>query len=254
MSACFALTQASAAIWWCTSGTNQHLRVGEESLTDIALLVAENHSSGEIACHKFNRMDEHHVSGADWLWFFSQGGRYFSVLIQAKKLNTDGRPRYKYLKRHTRGRTQMWRLLDYAAQEHHYPLYCFYNSWDVPPAWVTIGLPWQWGCAVAPTTRVRDHMMSADDNWLDTVGPLSRPWTMLVCPSPALSQRAFPDRVRATIQQLWEVRDEELPPVQDGTHPMMRWVTEPMTEAVEKGDDPDGPTNLGGVVVITAPD
>jgi hypothetical protein len=149
MSACLALIHASAAVWRCTTGTNRQLRVGEESLTDIALLIAENLSSGEITCHKFNRVVEHRTSGADWLWFFRQRGRRFSVLIQAKKLNTDGhRARYPELKKHTRGRTQMWRLIDYATRQQHYPLYCFYNSWERQPRWATPGQPWEWGCAV----------------------------------------------------------------------------------------------------------
>src|SRR5580704_2753602 len=171
MSACVALTHASLAIWRCTTGTNRQLRVGEESLTDIALLIAENLSSGEITCHKFNRVVEHRTSGADWLWFFRQRGRRFSVLIQAKKLNTDGhRARYPELKKHTRGRTQMWRLIDYATRQQHYPLYCFYNSWERQPRWATPGQPWEWGCTVAPATRVRDHMKTKSGlvNRLDT--------------------------------------------------------------------------------------
>jgi hypothetical protein len=34
---------------------------------------------------------------------------------------------------------------------------------------------------------------------------------------------------------------------------MMHWVTEPMEVAV-RADFPDGPINLAGIVVITAPD
>ena len=256
MSACTALTHASEVIWHCSSGRNRHLRVGEESLTDIALLIAENLSSGEIACHKFNRMAEHHTSGADWLWFFRQGSRRFSVLIQAKKLNMDGRPRYSELKKHTRGRTQMWRLIDYATRERHYPLYCFYNSWEHQPPWVTVGDPWQWGCAVAPATRVRDHMKTKTGrgNRLNSVGPLSRPWTILVCPSFPPRSGPLPDRVRATIQAVWEIPDRELPPVEEGDHPMMRWVAEPTAEAMGRADRPEGPTELTGIVVVTAPD
>jgi len=249
-----ALAHASEVVWRCTSGTNRRLRVGEESLTDIALLIAENWSSGEITCHKFNRMAEHGTSGADWLWFFRQGNRRFSVLIQAKKLNMDGRPGYTELKKHTRGRTQMWRLIDYATRERHYPLYCFYNSWERQPSWA-FGDPWEWGCAVAPATRVRDHMKTkaGRGNRLGTVGPLSRPWTILVCP--ASSQRGpLPDRVRTTIQALWDVPDDELPPVQEGDHPMMRRIIEPMAAEGMRADGPESPMNLAGIVVVTALD
>jgi hypothetical protein len=51
-----------------------------------------------------------------------------------------------------------------------------------------------------------------------------------------------------------EIPDADLPHVQEGDHPMMRWVTEPTMEVAVRTDFPDGPINLAGIVVVTAPD
>lgn len=35
---------------------------------------------------------------------------------------------------------------------------------------------------------------------------------------------------------------------------MMQWVAKPTAEAVERADGPEGPIELAGIVVVTAPD
>jgi hypothetical protein len=53
MSICCALTLASDVVWKCINAANQKLRVGEESLTDIALLIVENVGARSVMCKKW---------------------------------------------------------------------------------------------------------------------------------------------------------------------------------------------------------
>jgi hypothetical protein len=247
VSACHALTLASRLVWKGISKANQKLRVGEESLTDMVLLIAENFNAGCITCKKFTRREEN-KTGGDWLWFFVQSGRSYSTLMQAKKLYVD-QFTYTTLKKPSRGPTQMNKLIRYIIQEDHVPLYCFYNSWPTIPNWATRqyqGKSEDWGCAVASAERVKARMVRGD-NKLNTIGPLSQPWSVLVCPSrqKGAVTLPFPDRVREALVNL--VGRRGLPPVReaDNPHPLMDWAA-----ATGRTELVDEPPNLAGVVVI----
>ena len=230
-------------VWQSLSKGNQGLRVGEESLTDIVLLIAENFSSGSIKCKKFTRREENKI-GADWLWFFVQSGRWYSALIQAKKLYTDSNS-YAALKAPSPGPTQMNRLIGYGKNQQHVPLYCFYNSWSSVPQWANRyqGQSEDWGCAVAAAERVRAQMK---DNKLKTIGPLSQPWSVLVCPrQKERGHLPLPDRVRSSLENL--LGERELPPVKEDENEWIRWATEPVARRAPVDEVPG---NLAGVVVV----
>jgi hypothetical protein len=216
-------------------------------LTDMVLFVAQNFSSGCITCKKFTRREENNTGG-DWLWFFVQSGRWYSTLIQAKKLYTNNNT-YAALKKPSRGPTQMNKLIRYGIKQDHVPLYCFYNSWLSIPRWAASryhGQPEDWGCAVASAERVKAQMVHGD-NKLNTLGPISQPWSVLVCPAQEGAGALLPDRVRSALEDLL---DRELPPVREGEHELMRWATAPTDRGELVDDRGRGPANLAGVVVI----
>lgn len=105
------------------------LSLGEESITDFVLLFLRSRHRNTVFVRKFNRRQER-KSGADWEWWFTDGTRWFGMLVQAKRLNPV-QLTYDHLfhggkSNHARQANSIIGSAG-AAIPHLYPAYCFYN-------------------------------------------------------------------------------------------------------------------------------
>lgn len=182
--------------------------LGEESVTDYLLLDLKRRAPIEVIVSKFNRRDEGHTTGADWEWWFVQGGRGFGMRVQAKRLNP-ATQKYDTLDHTVRrtGRKQVNLLIGdaEAASPRLYPMYCFYNY--IPPG----GAQPLWrcrsrgpdvrefGCSVADAYSIRALLRrKRKQTDLGSIGALSFPWSCMVCCNGfAGSEASLPERVRA---------------------------------------------------------
>lgn len=189
--------------------------LGEEAITDYLLLDLKRSAPTEIVVNKFNRRDEGRTTGADWEWWFVQGGRGFGMRVQAKRLNpaTQSYDTLDHVVRRTR-RKQINLLIGDArsASPPLYPVYCFYNHvpprravgcWHCAPGASNVS---EFGCSIASAHSIRALLGRRRKRTdLETIGALSFPWACLVCCKGLVSNRAsLPDRVRAVASAVSE--------------------------------------------------
>ncbi|HEY3864561.1 MAG TPA: DUF6615 family protein [Solirubrobacteraceae bacterium] len=215
----------------------------------------------EIIVKPFNRHAEAQ-NGADWAWWF-QGKKWLGMRVQAKKLYADSR-RYAALA-HTIGKTkkrQVDVLISQAKKDKLFPMYCFYNFWDIaahplknvsfncgtfPPSEHRLG------CTLASAEEVKLLAIDQGKDDLATVGRISFPWICLVCcPTGTATGHDLASRIKASLEV------QQGPPLRvDGrrrTRLTPKLVDEPprYVHAAIDGDShaDDLPQGVAGVVVF----
>ena len=172
------------------------------------LLLEMLRRTNRIACKRFTTRGES-KSGADWQWWFISGNRGFPILIQAKRLYSSGRYEALTYKKWSR-KDQTNTLLRTARNTDCLPLFCFYNFWSSP------SLPQNpdWGCALASAQSVKNRLLHSGPmtNRIDSIQPISVPWTSLVCPIDH-SGIDFPDAVRRRVREIPEISYRPVPSV-----------------------------------------
>ncbi|MEU9718684.1 DUF6615 family protein [Streptomyces sp. NPDC047976] len=168
--------------------------LGEESFTDFNLQDIRKVHGDRVVTHQFTR-DEEARNGADWEWWFHDGGHGFGMRVQAKKAHKDGR----YVLRHHIGASgssvlQSDRLVKDAAASGCLPFYVFYNhqNWtaardEQAPADCdhTVADQRQVGCTIVSALVVQRVLVERVYRSSDHVKQQSIPWNRVLCDSVA---------------------------------------------------------------------
>lgn len=177
--------RAEAGRVWREMGAAQKLgmSLGEETITETCLFnIAKRHVPGNLIIVPATKPEEA-VHGADWEWWFANGGKGIGFRVQAKRLFPSGR--YDSLFKAKTPFVQLDKLVAEAHKDNLNPLYCFYN-FDNPVG----GFPGHgnnclrdyrgpsfWGCAVA----LPDDVKAIGKNSIKDLRPILEPWHTLVC-------------------------------------------------------------------------
>jgi len=170
--------------------------MSEETLTETVLFeTAQKHQSGDFLVIPATKPEES-VHGADWLFWFVAGGQGISYRVQAKRLFKSGR--YESLFKSGKQKSgakvdpeqQLKKLINFANQEQHIPLYCFYNfshpdgqfGQSINKCSHIYRPPSFWGCSVALALDVQ----FAKSDSLKILRPFMIPWHLLACTSDTL--------------------------------------------------------------------
>lgn len=237
------------------------LQVGEESITDFALLFLRTNNPRTVFIRKFTRRQER-KTGADWEWWFTDGRRWFAMRVQAKRLNS---------------RTQTYDNLIRGSQANHarqvndlirsangqnpqfYPAYCFYNwlpnvSEGTQACQCHDGAPLL-GFTIADAYCIKRLILNGRSSYRD-VAQVARPIHCLTCCT------LHPDRNSLALGAYNKVRDlrglTELPrlrpaPIPEPTAEVPGYVLQTF-EAEYQAEAVEAPKpGLAGVVVIRIP-
>jgi len=185
MQVCGSFEYLARRTWrYVGAGQSTAVRIGEQTLTDINLVDLQLRHPNELCTHKFKPHEEV-VNGADWEWWFRDGGSFLGARVQAKKLYFDAGYKELYGRK---GRDQADHLVDNVGGTGITPLYCFYNCVEPGDSrdWPLLDrLPIrQMGCGIASAYAVQSALTTGTAN-LDVLAPLQRPWRWLVCPGQA---------------------------------------------------------------------
>jgi predicted nucleic acid-binding Zn-ribbon protein len=163
--------------------TSIYLR--EDGITAINLQELYQYNSDKFLVFDFTPHKENKVTGADWEWWWLQGGESFGAAVQAKSLKPD----YTYDIGATdrSGHPQIERLLNYSLHYHVTPFYCLYNYWNATPSsllsWPCqsfLSRPELWGCALIDGFRAWNlHLLKRYA--LADILPLCMPWHCIAC-------------------------------------------------------------------------
>jgi hypothetical protein len=207
---CRTFDRLSASVWATLADASAYgLSYGEESLTDMLLLELKRQHAKELTITPFNRRQEGR-NGADWAWWF-EGKQWLGMRVQAKRLYPSGR--YEALDDlvgKSKTKLQADLLLTEAKADNLFPMYCFYNFWDVtknPVANAAFNCQTfprsehLLGCTLAPAADVKLQALDQGKKDFASVGPLSFPWVCLVC-CPGSTGRGsdLSSRVKASIE------------------------------------------------------
>ena len=114
------------------SNISRGLGLGEETITDLALLEISKRQPLDIITVKFGKYREAQ-EGADWEWWFLSQSGIIGMRIQAKRIHfVNGEYEYTYLDyKRSENEYQVDVLLENAQKRRVVPLYAFYNYWDI---------------------------------------------------------------------------------------------------------------------------
>lgn len=184
-----------------------HRLPGEEAFTDIFVAELNLEHPHEVFARTITKNHES-KTGADLELWFHQNGSYFGMLLQAKKLQANGRYRGIGKVGHADRRqiTKLIRSTTTGEFKDLVPLYLFYNG-RVP------GLPsspddrcptekgWELrGCTVANARVVKKMAKKVDWGELEylPLAEVSLPWSCLVCCG-GYRGNTLPDKTRALL-------------------------------------------------------
>ena len=137
-----ALRQLAGSAWAeVEAGDRVGLRLGEEALTDYLLMRLAGAVPDRVSVQKYRRHEEAQ-HGADYEFGLGNRGRFARLRIQAKRLDLTSPivPTYRYKelwkirKKSARPPTYQFDALMAAARGaplQAFPVYAFYNAWDV---------------------------------------------------------------------------------------------------------------------------
>jgi hypothetical protein len=160
--------------------------LGEDSITDYRLLQLKRMCPDEINVIKFNKQKQEPRTGADWEWWFGSGNEWFSMRVQAKRINID-KLEYEHLD-YTIGKSsdlQVDRLISDAKSRDLYPMYCFYNYWPSRyssrwPCGTFAQKTELWGASISDAVKIQDKVKSKAKR-LQDIEPISFPLMCLAC-------------------------------------------------------------------------
>jgi len=163
--------------------TSIYLR--EDGITAINLQELYKFNSDEFLVFDFTPHKENRITGADWEWWWLQGGESFGAAVQAKSLKPNNT--YDIGATDNDGYPQIQRLLNYSFHYQVTPLYCFYNYWNATPNsllyWPCGSYPNRpelWGCALMDGWSAWNlHLL--DRYALADILPLCMPWHCIAC-------------------------------------------------------------------------
>lgn len=211
-SLCETLKAKSARTWNLLGSAidRGHRLPGEEAFTDIFVAELNLEHPHEVFSRTITRNHES-KTGADLELWFHQNGSYFGMLLQAKKLQENGR--YSGIGRvDAAGKRQITKLIRstrYGEFKGLVPLYLFYNG-RVPglPATPSDRCPTEqdWdlrGCTVANAQVVKKMVQKVKWGELEylELAKVSLPWSCLVC-----CGRISGDTLPAKTRNLLELR------------------------------------------------
>jgi hypothetical protein len=110
-------------------GSDLHLDVSEDSLTQMNLLHIAKAHSDEIAIESYSRPRERSL-GADWEWWYFQGNRGIGMRVQAKRINKAATCYTHIHYKHKDNSYQADNLIEKSEAEQRIPLFVLYNFWD----------------------------------------------------------------------------------------------------------------------------
>lgn len=202
---CATFHRLSQDVWeTLEDAASYKLSYGEESLTEMLLLELKRAHPREVVITPSNRRQESR-NGADWAWWF-QGRQWLGMRVQAKKLYPS--KRYEALADRVgkSKKLQIDLLLAQAKKDSLFPMFCFYNYWNVqtlPLASLMFNcysfLPStaRFGCTLACAWDVKQHAVRLGKDDLTTISRVAFPWICLTCCPPGstagddLSARVF---------------------------------------------------------------
>lgn len=259
---CRSFTALGQWTWQSMQDATQYaLPIGEESITDFALLFLRQQSPSSVFIRKFTRRQEWRT-GADWEWWFTDGARWFGMLVQAKRLNPT-QQKYENLLRGKKSNhaNQVNALIRRAGAQHPplYPAYCFYN-------WLPGVDPNEQVCqckdganllgfTIADAYCIKRMILNGTNQYRD-VARVARPIHCLVCcplhDSDSIAESAR-DKVRdlRKLGQLSRLRPRSIPETTQDVPDYVRSVS--MEQ--EFGLEPTAPPKpgLAGVIVVSQP-
>lgn len=235
------------------------LAIGEESITDFVLLFLRDRHRNSVFVRKFNRRQERRT-GADWEWWFTDGARWFGMLVQAKRLNP-AQLTYDNLfhgrkSNHARQSNSIIATAK-AAMPRLYPAYSFYNwvptlSSNAPACQCRNGAHLL-GFTIADAYCVKRLILNGTNHYAH-VSQVARPVHCLVC-CPNHSASSVADSAHAKVGDLrglgkiGRIQTERVPePVRDPPE----YVRMTIGQDVVGESAPPRP-GLAGVVVFNIP-
>jgi hypothetical protein len=221
----------------------------EETFTDANLFMLKLKHPDELYVKAFNKIEEGTV-GADWEWWFNDGGRrWLGLRVQAKIINLK-EDEFAHL--HYQGKNsipQSEKLIIQAEANTLFPcipVYCLYLTTNISdttiyPDPLAASLH---GCAILSAFQVKDFRATKEKR-LEHLWPYLKPWHSLVCHDPG--QSIIDHLNRLSRSYLTQDRRSERP----------LWINDPppyVYSLIESGNikqsDDQKPIDLAGVVVI----
>lgn len=187
MDICSAFRAIETSVWDLLQvGRREMHQLGEETITDLISLAIKTSQKNSVRMVNYTKHQEGR-NGADWLWIFYDPNTRLAIgiRVQAKIINFKLN-RYPHLHYSKKGVRQIDKLEQMARRDQVIPLYIFYSHWPRPISPTKYpknashtGSIKEFGCAIATLPSVRS--LNNLDGMKD-VGPLLRPWHVLVCP------------------------------------------------------------------------
>jgi len=165
----------------------------------------------EIRTQKYSRQREN-VVGADWEWWFTSGGYWLGLRIQAKKLDQRSMAYLKLDETDKRGRKQIEVLIERASAStpKRIPMYVFYNYWDVTtfrPRWKCqcYGKDYKMlGCSISHAERIL-KIVTNNKKGIRDIARYMYPWSCLLCCTCFSRSDVLPERVRDFILGVYDI-------------------------------------------------
>ncbi len=190
------------------------LSIGEQSITDVNLLLLQDAVPDRIRVVKWSAPEEGSRSGADWDWWIATPRHFLRLRIQAKKLMVS-EGRYHQLGYTTKKHGRQIDLLRASAKaDGCIPFYCLYNAWSgihIDSRCPGAG-PQQerLGCALTPAAEVHKLIAASKNKALDAI-PTAHPWQCLFSHEPVgASKGDLVERVAASIEAAWGIEVRQL--------------------------------------------
>lgn len=260
-SICNTLDRLATEVWSTIQLAHQQkMSLGEETITDLVLLDLATRHPADVVVHKFSKREEA-TTGADWEWWFTAGGLWWGMRIQAKILNP-ATLRYTSLRHRNRKKLQINALLATAQARGLYAAYCFYNYWDptrfAPTSACVSGRSSPaHGCTLADASYVKRTLLGAkrSDQLFDLL-PGSYPWSCPLCC--AVVQGNLAERVKAFVERwLLPISQKGVPRSRrkESVQPLRRdppaYVAALLTRRdVLDGSNVEVPTDIDGILII----
>ncbi|AIG99026.1 MULTISPECIES: DUF6615 family protein [Archaeoglobus] len=179
-------------LYW-TSNTNisRGLGFGEESISDGVILKIAKNLPLDIISIKFGKTLEAQ-EGADWEWWILSGSGVVGLRLQAKRVHIRrGVPEYTYLDYRSNNSYQVDTLIQRAITRGLFPLYIFYNWWDLDfqyknyinpniPKCCRVNSSSALGITIASAWEIR-NLVNNNRKSLPDVLPVSYPLSCLFC-------------------------------------------------------------------------
>jgi len=189
------------------------MNILEESITDFNLLELQYKHPTEIKTQKYSRVREN-VVGADWEWWFTSGGYWLGLRVQAKKLDERSMTYPEVDSTDKRGRRQIDVLIReaLASTPKRIPMYVFYNCWDKKafrPRWKCLSYRQNYemlGCGISHAAPIL-QIVNRNSKSIRDVSRHMYPWSCLLCCRGFSPSNVLPERIRDFIFRAYDTTE-----------------------------------------------